>query len=195
MKVSRKVGRRNRSSILRRRLRNKKTKNGYRKKHTQKGAKRGRGYKRAHTYKRVHRGGLSPNLHRQNGGIVEVFLMYSAYLGEHELTYSKSSVFSSNNVTKKFHVYYQKLDGDKLYLLRIKDDKFQRLLCLDAITDLENFDTGNLGELKFKSLDIQTGKDTGVIYKFNKNNQNNVNTFNKISDALSMPPLPLPINA
>jgi hypothetical protein len=60
MKVSRKVGRRSHSSISRRRLRNKKTKSGYRKKHTQQGGRRGRGYKRARTHKRgkrFHRGG------------------------------------------------------------------------------------------------------------------------------------------
>jgi len=64
MKVSRKVGRRSRSSISRRRLRKKNSKSGYRKKHskTQKGGKRGRGQKRmrARTHKRgkrFHRGG------------------------------------------------------------------------------------------------------------------------------------------
>jgi len=60
MKVSRKVGRRNHSSVSRRRLRNKKTKSGYRKKHTQQGGRRSRGHKRARTYKRgkrFHRGG------------------------------------------------------------------------------------------------------------------------------------------
>ena len=64
MKVSRKVGRRSRSSISRRRLRNKKSRSGYRKKHTQRGGKRGRGQKRmrARTYKRgrrFHRGGVT----------------------------------------------------------------------------------------------------------------------------------------
>ena len=65
MKVSRKVGRRSRCSysVYRRRLRNKKTKSGYRKKHTHRGGKhgkRGRGHKHAHTHKRgkrFHRGG------------------------------------------------------------------------------------------------------------------------------------------
>ena len=62
MKVSRKVGRRSRSSISRRRLRNKKSRSGYRKKHTQRGGKRGRGQKRmrVRTHKRArrfHRGG------------------------------------------------------------------------------------------------------------------------------------------
>jgi hypothetical protein len=60
MKVSRKVGRRSHSSVSRRRLRNKKTKSGYRKKHTQQGGRRGRGHKRARTHKRgkrFHRGG------------------------------------------------------------------------------------------------------------------------------------------
>jgi hypothetical protein len=69
MKVSRKVGRRKRASsysISRRRLRNKKSRSGYRKKNakTQKGGKRGRGQKRmrARTHKRgkrFHRGGLN----------------------------------------------------------------------------------------------------------------------------------------
>ena len=65
MKVSRKVGRRSRCSysVSRRRLRNKKTKSGYRKKHTHRGGKhgkRGRGHKHARTHKRgkrFHRGG------------------------------------------------------------------------------------------------------------------------------------------
>ena len=64
MKVSRKVGRRSRSSISRRRLRNKKSKNSYRKNNakTQKGGKRGPGQKRmrVRTHKRArrfHRGG------------------------------------------------------------------------------------------------------------------------------------------
>lgn len=61
MKVSKKVGRRSRSSISRRRLRNKKS--GYRKKHTQRGGKRGkctrtRSYKRG---RRFHRGGAPGN--------------------------------------------------------------------------------------------------------------------------------------
>ena len=59
MKVSKKVGRRSRSSISRRRLRNKKTKSGYKKKHakTQRGGARSRkyGHKRG---KRFHRGGV-----------------------------------------------------------------------------------------------------------------------------------------
>jgi hypothetical protein len=70
MKLSRKVWRRSRkhtSSISRRRLRNKKTKSGYRKKHTQRGGrygKRGRSYKRVRvrTHKRgrrFHRGGFN----------------------------------------------------------------------------------------------------------------------------------------
>jgi hypothetical protein len=66
MKVSKKVGRRKRASsvsVSRRRLRNKKSKSGYRKKNakTQRGGKRGRGYKRARTHKRgkrFHRGGV-----------------------------------------------------------------------------------------------------------------------------------------
>jgi hypothetical protein len=70
MKLSRKVGRRSRkhtsSSISRRRLMNKKTKSGYKKKYakTQKGGKRGRSYKRVRvrTHKRgrrFHRGGFN----------------------------------------------------------------------------------------------------------------------------------------
>jgi hypothetical protein len=76
MKVSKKVGRRSRcsSSISRRRLRNKKSykKNSYRKKHTQRGGKRGkhgRGYKRARTHKRgkrFHRGGMLALLKRSS---------------------------------------------------------------------------------------------------------------------------------
>ena len=64
MKVSRKVGRRSHCSysVSRRRLRNKKTKSGYRKKHTHRGGKHGkrsRGHKHARTHKRgrrFHRG-------------------------------------------------------------------------------------------------------------------------------------------
>jgi hypothetical protein len=69
MKVTRKVARRSRSSVSRRRLRNKKTKSFYRKKHanTQRGGKRGRGQKRVrvHTHKRgrrFHRGGVKLTL-------------------------------------------------------------------------------------------------------------------------------------
>jgi hypothetical protein len=66
MKVSRKVGRRKHSrssSISRRRLRNKKSRSGYKKRYakTQKGGKRGRSYKRVRTHKRgrrFHRGGF-----------------------------------------------------------------------------------------------------------------------------------------
>ena len=63
MKISRKAGRRSRSSVSRRKLRNKKSRSGYRKKHTQKGrkhGKHGREHKRARTHKhgkRFHRGG------------------------------------------------------------------------------------------------------------------------------------------
>ena len=76
MKVSRKVGRRKRASsvsVSRRRLRNKKSKSGYRKKHakTQRGGKRGkctrtrsRGYKRG---RRFHRGGVITTLGTSNG--------------------------------------------------------------------------------------------------------------------------------
>jgi hypothetical protein len=66
-RISRKVGRRSHSSISRRRLRNKKSKSGYKKKYakTQKGGtgkhgKHGRGHKRSRTHKhgkRFHRGG------------------------------------------------------------------------------------------------------------------------------------------
>ena len=62
-RISRKVGRRSHSSISRRRLRNKKSRSGYRKKHTQRGGKHGkrsRGHKRGRTYKRgkrFHKGG------------------------------------------------------------------------------------------------------------------------------------------
>ena len=64
MKVSRKVGRRSRSSISRRRLRNKKSRSGSKKKHTQRGGKRGPGQKRmrVRTHKRgrrFHRGGVN----------------------------------------------------------------------------------------------------------------------------------------
>ena len=78
MKVSRKVGRRSRSSISRRRLRNKNKKSGYRKKHTktQKGGKRGRVYKRVHTHKRgrrFHRGG---DVITTSQGIENTFIDY-----------------------------------------------------------------------------------------------------------------------
>ena len=64
MKVSRKVGRRSRSSISRRRLRNKKSRSGYKKRYakTQRGGGRSRSYKRVRTHKRgrrFHRGGFS----------------------------------------------------------------------------------------------------------------------------------------
>ena len=116
-----------------------------------------------------------------------MFLLNSAYLGDYELTYSKS--FFSKNGTKKFHVYYQAFGAKKLYLLRIKDEKFQRLLCLDEIKDLEDFNSGNLDKLEFKSLDIQTGTETRTIYKFSKNNKNNSENFREISYKLSQPPV------
>jgi len=205
MKVSRKVGRRSHcsSSVSRRRLRNK---NSYRKKHTQQGGKygkRGRGHKRARTHKRgkrFHRGGLvgpGPSLHQRDGGIVEVFLLNSAYLGEYELTYSTSSLhINKKDSTKKFRVYYQPSYGvNELYLLRLKDEKFRSFLCLDthenAIIDLEKFDTGKLDNLKFKSLDIETAKVTGKTYTFSKNNKNNIDNFGEILDALLQPAPPI----
>ena len=60
MKVSRKVGRRSHSSVSRRRLRNKKSRSGYKKRYakTQRGGARSRkyGHKRG---KRFHRGGVN----------------------------------------------------------------------------------------------------------------------------------------
>ena len=74
MKVSRKLGRRKHSrssSVSRRRLRNKKSRSGYKKRYakTQKGGKRGRGQKRmrARTHKhgkRFHRGGVRSDLEK-----------------------------------------------------------------------------------------------------------------------------------
>lgn len=179
MKVSKKVGRR-RSSVYRRTLRNK---------------NRRRRYNHAHTHKhgRFHKSGWgntpvpSPDLHRQNGGIVEVFLMNSKYLGEYELTYSTTKWFSKN-ATNKFHVYYQILDNAKLYLLRIKDEKYKNFLSVDR-RDLEDFISGRLTKLKFKSLDIENGNDTGIIYTFD-NSQNNIENFDIILTELIMPPIP-----
>jgi hypothetical protein len=79
MKFSRKVGRRSRFSVSRRRLRNKKSRSGYRKKHTQRGGKQGRGHKRmrARTHKRgkrFHRGG---DVITTGQGIENAFMEYS----------------------------------------------------------------------------------------------------------------------
>ena len=188
MTVSRKVGRRSRSSVSRR-------KHGH-----GKHGKHARRYKHAHTHKhrrRFHKSGfvginsnqaLGPVLHRPNGGVVEAFVMSSAYLGEYELTYSTTKWFSKN-ATNKFHVYYQMLDHNKLYLIRIKDEKFKEFLCLDTIKDLDNFDSGS--NLEFKLLDIETGNDTGIRYTFDNSNQNNIDNFGKILDELVMPQIPL----
>ena len=76
MKVSRKVGRRSRFFVSRRRLMNKKSRSGYRKKHTQRGGKRGRVYKRVHTHKRrrrFHRGG---DVITTSEGIENAFIEY-----------------------------------------------------------------------------------------------------------------------
>ena len=203
MTVSRKVGRRSRSSVSRR-------KHGHGKygKHGQ----YGRRYKHAHTHnhrRRFHKSGfvginsnqaLGPVLHRPNGGVVEAFVMSSAYLGEYELTYSTTKWFSKN-VTNKFHAYYQMLDHNKLYLIRIKDEKFKEFLCLDTrentIKDLDNFDSGTFSEtpyyskLEFKLLDIETGNDTGIRDTFDNSNQNNIDNFGKILAELVMPQIPL----
>jgi hypothetical protein len=99
MKVSRKVGRRSHSSISRRRLRNKKTKSGYRKKHTQQGGRRGRGYKRARTHKRgkrFHRGG--------EGNCDVVFSNFNSELsnnGNPNLTYKSTSQNNINLTYRK----------------------------------------------------------------------------------------------
>jgi hypothetical protein len=100
MKASRKVGRRKHgrhSYITRRRLRNKKNKSGYRKKHakTQKGGKRGRGHKRTRTYKRgkrFHMGGMDANCYVELGEPSVFFLKYK-----------KQGLFSTND-TKPFMV-------------------------------------------------------------------------------------------
>ena len=100
MKASRKVGRRKHSRhsyITRRRLRNKKNKSGYRKKHakTQKGGKLGRGHKRTRTYKRgkrFHMGGMDPNCYVELR-VPAVFL----------LKYKKQGLFSTTE-TRSFMV-------------------------------------------------------------------------------------------
>ena len=90
MKFSRKVGRRSRSSVSRRRLRSKKTKNSYRKKNakTQKGGKQGQGQKRmrARTHKRgkrFHRGGFS--------------CIFTENNGNYELTIQSNSLYVKKN--------------------------------------------------------------------------------------------------
>ena len=83
MKVSRKAGRRSRFSVSRRRLRNKKSRSGYRKNNTktQKGGKRGRGQKRmrARTHKRgkrFHRGGMPDECYLELGKLENKLLRY-----------------------------------------------------------------------------------------------------------------------
>ena len=100
MKASRKVGRRKHSRhsyITRRRLRNKKNKSGYRKKHakTQKGGKLGRGHKRTRTYKRgkrFHMGGMAANCYVELG-----------VSGVFSLKYKKKGLFYTDD-TKDFMV-------------------------------------------------------------------------------------------
>ena len=104
MKASRKVGRRKHSRhsyITRRRLRNKKNKSGYRKKHakTQKGGKLGRGHKRTRTYKRGKR------FHRGGGGGGMAANCY-VELGAQDvclLKYKKQGLFSTTE-TRSFMV-------------------------------------------------------------------------------------------
>lgn len=87
------------------------------------------------------------------------------------------------------------LDRNKLYLIRIKDDKFKEFLCLNTrentIKDLDNFDSGTLDKLEFKLLDIETGNDTGIRYTFDNSNQNNIDNFGRILAELVMPQIPL----
>ena len=103
MKVSRKVGRRSRSSVSRRRLRNKKTKSGYKKKYakTQKGGKRGHSYKRVRTHKRgrrFHRGGftcgsLTTKDYDDDGG-------RRIYYGDTWITYNKKGCTEFSSLFK-----------------------------------------------------------------------------------------------
>ena len=121
MKVSRKVGRRSRKhassvSVSRRRLRNKKSKSGYRKKHakTQRGGKRGkctrtrsRGYRRTRTHKRgkrFHRGGRVIPLIKQEG----------CYL------YYKTTSDQIPNWTTNFFIPELILNDDDTYTLKLR---------------------------------------------------------------------------
>ena len=115
MKVSRKVGWRKCASsysISRRRLRNKKSRSGYRKKNakTQKGGKRCRGYNRmrSHTHKRgrrFHRGGI--------GGIGEPYGPASVL----ELEHSDSKDYAIDTTYTRPPKYFQLRITDKLHSL------------------------------------------------------------------------------
>jgi hypothetical protein len=132
MKVSRKVGRRNHSSISRRRLRNKKTKSGYRKKNakTQKGGKRGArsrkyGHKRG---KRFHRGGFNCN--------IALMPLYRLRDGKIIINQSDDSrvrrrYFSTNTPT----IYYTKV-GSRFAM----EDHSEFTMYVDFITTDDNVD-------------------------------------------------------
>ena len=116
MKVSRKLGRRKHSHssfISRRRLRNKKSRSCYRKKHTQQGGKygkRGRGHKRVRTYKhgrRFHRGGAGEEWKKKEWKDKvegDPFTRIASGL----LVYQKDITGSVTSQTKSFDVTLQK---------------------------------------------------------------------------------------
>ena len=98
MKVSKKVGRRKCASsvsVSRRRLRNKNKKSSYRKKHTQRGGKRGkctrtRGYKRG---RRFHRGG-EPPIYKPDGTIASSLYLEDSDGNEYATDTSPSKSYS-----------------------------------------------------------------------------------------------------
>ena len=135
MKVSRKVGRRSHSSISRRRLRNKKTKSGYRKKHTQQGGRRGRGYKRARTHKRgkrFHRGGENGFDNCDN---ISLFPLYrnrdGSPIPQSDDNIKMRRYFTTNTPT----IYYTKV-GSRFAM----EDDSEFTIYVDFITSGDNVD-------------------------------------------------------
>ena len=116
MKVSRKVGRRSRSSVSRRRFRsNKNKKSGYKKRYakTHKGGKRGRGQKRmrVHTHKRgrrFHRGGVGEWDETKWKDKEDDS---STKIGSGLLVYQKDILRSVTSQTKSFDVTLKKTSG------------------------------------------------------------------------------------
>lgn len=132
MKVSRKVGKRTRCSysVSRRRLRNKKTKSGYRKKHTQRGGKhgkRGRGHKHARTHKRgkrFHRGGKDWPIfgepvavafewdNKTNMGTIRNLRYNKNNKGNLKKKYDDFSIELSVNDSSQYTITLKKIEGD-----------------------------------------------------------------------------------
>lgn len=159
MKVSRKVGRRSRFSVSRRRLRNRKTKNSYRKKYTQKGGRRGRGHKRAHTHKRgkrFHRGGTELiKLFVKKYGFKEQEQTFIMNITIREDNYANVELERTDNSRIKFTItaepavfidFLQKLNYVGISKMGIYD--FQELQDDNKNGTYDFFRTGNIAKFK-----------------------------------------------